>query len=230
MPDRARRRRYLVMTRSERRDLPLEPAARGCPRPALRSSACRVRRVTGGAWSSVHSGATEPAAPGGAGSGSWRRKPCARNGVARDASRVAHPGPGSRYQGSPGPARRARARRGRGPPATCVVSRWQARVERGELRRPISCPVRPGYTRAYGITGPGGVICGAGGCVRVRGENLLPDCARAGKVWGVRGRAPGCGGAPAPSPENATAARGAGREGLRRARLEGPVRSGGTWG
>jgi hypothetical protein len=48
------------MTGSERRDLPLEPAARGCPRPARRSSACRVRRVTGWAGSSVHSGATEP--------------------------------------------------------------------------------------------------------------------------------------------------------------------------
>ena len=30
---------------------------------------------------SVHSGATEPAAPEGAGCGSWRRKPCARDGA-----------------------------------------------------------------------------------------------------------------------------------------------------
>ena len=69
------------MAGSIRQDLPLEPAARGCPRPARQSSTCRVRRVTGWAGSSVHSGATEPAAPEGAGCGSWRRKPCARDGA-----------------------------------------------------------------------------------------------------------------------------------------------------
>jgi hypothetical protein len=74
-------------------------------------------------------------------------------GGARVASRVSHPGPGSRDQGLPGPARR-----GRVPPATCVVIRWQTRVGStvgsNDLQRPQSCPVRPGYTRAYGIPSP----------------------------------------------------------------------------
>ena len=35
------------------------------------------------------------------------------------------------------------------------------REESGVLRRPRSCPVRPGYTRAYGITGPEGETCRA---------------------------------------------------------------------
>jgi hypothetical protein len=110
---------------------------------------------------------------------------------ARDASRVAHPGPGSRDQGSPGPTGRARARRGRGAPATCVVSRWQTRVGRGDLRRPISCPVRPGYIRAYGVPGPGSVIW-PGGRYLQRGQ--LRACPRCGLAARERARCGECGG------------------------------------
>ena len=172
----------------------------GVPRPAHDACGARVaagrapiqrlphvRRVTGGAWSSVYNSATVPEAPGGSGSGSWRRKTCARSGargLRREWPTLAQ-GPVTRgYPARLGAGGTARA----GAPSTCVVSRWQTRVERGDLRRPISCPVLPGYTRAYGVTGPGSVICGAGGCVSERwfACRAARERARCGECWGDR--------------------------------------------
>jgi hypothetical protein len=108
---------------------------------------------------------------------------------ARVASRVAHPCPGSRDQGSPGPAGRAETRRWLEPPAACVVSRWQTRVEIGDLRRPISCPIRPGYTRAYGVPGPVALSAArAGACVSDRwfACRAARERARCGECGGER--------------------------------------------
>jgi hypothetical protein len=134
--------------------------------------------------------------PGGAGSGSWRRKPCARYG-ARGLRRSGPPLPRVPLPGVTRPGRAREGSKRAGAPSnlrglTVVkfqVNRWQTRVERGDLRRPISCPVLPGYTRAYGVPGPEALSAArAGACVSERwfACRAARERARCGECGGER--------------------------------------------
>jgi hypothetical protein len=149
-------------------------------------------------------------------------------GGARVASRVSHPGPGSRDQGLPSPAWCVKDRRGRVPqqPAWSLGGKQElgatiSSVSSLALSGPAihertGSPAPKRYLRRGRVSA----------CPR---EELPAGLSRCASGQGV-GSAPGCGDAPAPSPENATAARRAGREGLKRVNPEGPVGSGGQGG
>jgi len=132
-----------------------------------------------------------------------------------------------------GPAARGRTARlgaqglgaGVDPQRTCVVRRVANREFERRTPASVSDPVPPGFTLAYRITGPEGETCGARGERGSRERKTCRSAARTKRAWRVRGRAPGC----VPL-ESATAARGAGREDLRRVVLKGPGGVSGTEG
>ena len=134
----------------------------------LRGCLPNVRSVTGWAGSSVHSSATSGSRRRPV-TGSWRPECSARNGAKPSVSHDTL-AQGPKDQGSRGQARRAWARRRRGPPATCVVRRVSNREIERRTPASVSNPVRPGFTLAYGITGPEGETCGELELARNRGS------------------------------------------------------------
>ncbi len=150
--------------------------------------------------------------------------------------RVSHPGTGSRRrgQGIKGLARRARARRRRGSSSNLGCQR----SANGKLRPTSSCvpiltcparlytSVRDHRPRGRNLQGEH-VSAGPRPLAEVPADQSLEQL---GERSEGRGRAQGCGGAPAPSPENIVAPRRVDWEGLRRVVLSGPGMVSGTGG
>ena len=178
-----------------------------------------MRRVTGWAGSSVYSGTTVYGTSGGSGTGgSWCRR---RGPIAMEGGVPSKSVPPLPRVPRPGVARPGSAREGSAQAGTPSNLRGQRSANREGIAANSGVPVLalsgPAIHERTGSPAPREKPAERRWRVR-EGPGSWGTCRtaeRAERVWRVRGRAPGCGGAPAPSPENAATARGAGREAMR---------------